>query len=64
MTTFSMLKANIGSLLAAREEGQGMVEYTMIIGAISIVLVAAFITLGLTGAVDAQVTRLIAEITP
>lgn len=34
------------------EEGQGMVEYTLIIGTISLVIVAAFLTTGISGAIS------------
>jgi Flp pilus assembly pilin Flp len=34
-----------------KDEGQGVVEYSLIVGTVSVVLIAAFITLGLEGAV-------------
>lgn len=43
---------------APREEGQGMVEYTLIVGTISLVIVAAF----LTGGIQAAITGLSTEI--
>jgi Flp pilus assembly pilin Flp len=43
------LMNKLQSFVAAhpREEGQGMVEYTLIIGTISLVIVAAFLTTGI-----------------
>lgn len=38
--------------LPTREEGQGMVEYVLIIGTISLVIVAAFLTTGISGAIS------------
>ncbi len=46
-----MLRGYLGSLLDGRDEGQGMVEYTLIIGTISLVIVAAFLTTGISGAI-------------
>ncbi len=43
----------IESLLSDREEGQGMVEYVLIIGAISVALVVAFNTGGVSTAITA-----------
>ena len=44
----------VASYYDAREEGQGMVEYTLVVGTISIVIVAAF----LTGGIEAAITGL------
>jgi Flp pilus assembly pilin Flp len=60
----NLLMAWASNKLATREEGQGMAEYTMIIGAISIVLIGLFIATDLTSAVTAQVTALAAKIDP
>ena len=42
----------------AREEGQGMVEYTLIVGTISIVIVGAFLLTGITEAIGDLATRI------
>lgn len=42
-----------------REDGQGMVEYTLIVGTISLVIVAAF----LTGGIQSAITGLSGDIT-
>jgi len=42
-----------------REEGQGMVEYSLIVGTISLVIVAAF----LTGGIQTAITGLSSTIT-
>jgi Flp pilus assembly pilin Flp len=44
------------------EEGQGMVEYALITGGISLVLVAAFITTDLTTSVGNLVTAIVTNI--
>lgn len=36
---------------ARKDEGQGVVEYTLIVGTVSVVLVAAFITTGIGAAI-------------
>ena len=41
------------------DEGQGMVEYALIIGVISIILIAAFLTTGIEGAVSGLATTII-----
>ena len=46
------------------EEGQGMVEYALIVGGISLVLVTAFITTGVGAAVTDLSTTIAAAITP
>ena len=62
----NMLRAYLGSFipLPQDEKGQGMVEYVMIIGAISIVLVGLFMATNLTGAVTNQVAKLALKINP
>ncbi len=47
-----------------REEGQGMVEYTLIIGTISLVIVAAFLTTGIEGAISGLATDIATAINP
>jgi Flp pilus assembly pilin Flp len=50
----AMTRAYLTDWLGAdldREEGQGMVEYTLIIGTISLVIVAAFLTTGISSAI-------------
>ncbi|MGE3960063.1 MAG: Flp family type IVb pilin [Dehalococcoidia bacterium] len=37
---------------SGREEGQGMVEYTLIVGTISLVIIAAFLTGGIEAAIN------------
>ena len=44
------VEAQLGATLGS-EDGQGMVEYGLIIGVISIILIAAFLTTGVAGAV-------------
>ena len=62
----TMLKAYAAAHVPALrdEEGQGMVEYTMIIGAISIVIVGLFMATNLGTAITAQVTALAGLIDP
>jgi pilus assembly protein Flp/PilA len=43
--------------LVQEEEGQGMVEYALIIGLISIVLVGVFVT-GMDGALDTVIKKI------
>ena len=52
------------SLFEEREDGQGMVEYGMIIALISIALVIAFQTTNVSGAITALGTVLVSNITP
>lgn len=46
-----MLRTTIETLFGGHDEGQGMVEYTLIIGTISLVIVAAFLTTGISSAI-------------
>lgn len=46
-----MMRDYLDAGFAGRDEGQGMVEYTLILGTISIVIVAAFLTTGITAAI-------------
>jgi Flp pilus assembly pilin Flp len=46
-----MLRGYIESLLGSHDEGQGMVEYVLIIGTISIVIVGAFLLTGINAAI-------------
>jgi Flp pilus assembly pilin Flp len=48
--------------LPSREEGQGMVEYVLIIGTISLIVVAAFLTTGITGAIQSLAADIAAAI--
>jgi Flp pilus assembly pilin Flp len=47
MAYIAMARAYLGGLVGDRELGQGMVEYTLIVGTISLVIVAAFLTTGI-----------------
>ncbi len=47
-----------------REEGQGMVEYTLIIGTISLVIVAAFLTTGIEDSIGDLASTIAADISP
>lgn len=47
-----------------REEGQGMVEYTLIIGVISLVVVFAFLTTGIESAVGDLASTIAGNISP
>ena len=47
-----------------REEGQGMVEYTLIIGTISLVIVAAFLTTGIESSISDLASTIAADISP
>jgi Flp pilus assembly pilin Flp len=47
-----------------REEGQTIVEYGLVIGSISLVLIVLFVTTGLTGAFAALVTAISNALTP
>lgn len=46
------------------ESGQGMVEYTLIVGGISLVVVAAFVTSGVESALGALSTDIATSIQP
>ena len=46
------------------EEGQGMVEYTLIIGTISLVIVAVFLTLDIEGAISNLAGGIATQIDP
>ena len=50
--------------LESAESGQGMVEYTMILGSIAIVLVAAFVTSGIESAMGALANDIATSIQP
>ncbi len=43
----AMTRTYLAGWLGDRELGQGMVEYTLIVGTISLVIVAAFLTTGI-----------------
>ena len=61
------LLISLQDLLQARlsdEEGQGMVEYALIVGGISIVLVTAFMVSGVSTSVTDLSTAVAAAITP
>ena len=45
-----------------REEAQGVIEYTLVVGVISVALFIAFFTLGLTDGVTAVVNAIVAEL--
>ncbi len=47
-----------------REEGQGIVEYTLIIGTISLVIVAAFLTTDIEGAIENLASGIATAIDP
>ena len=47
-----------------REEGQGMVEYTLIIGTISLVIVAAFLTTGIETSIGELASNIAGQIAP
>ncbi|MEX1023072.1 MAG: hypothetical protein WD058_07975, partial [Dehalococcoidia bacterium] len=61
--TIQMIRAAVGARLG-REEGQGMVEYSLIVGTISIIIVAAFLTGGITGAITGLSSDITALLTP
>ncbi len=46
MLHLMMLQARLRARLAAREEGQGMVEYGLIIAAVAIAVIVALFALG------------------
>jgi Flp pilus assembly pilin Flp len=48
--------------LRRREDGQAIVEYAMILGGISLVLIAAFVVAGLDDAFTTLVDRIAAEL--
>ena len=52
------------AFLGREDEGQGMVEYTLIIGTISIVIVAAFLTTGIKGAIETLAGNIASSINP
>ena len=59
MTAYvSMARAFLANWLGDRELGQGMVEYTLIVGTISLVIVAAFLTTG----IGTSITNLASEV--
>ncbi len=47
-----------------REEGQGMVEYALIIGVISLVIVFAFLTTGIESAIGDLASTIVSDISP
>jgi Flp pilus assembly pilin Flp len=59
-----MMRDYLDARLGGREEGQGMVEYTLILGTISIVIVAAFLTTGITAAIGGLATDIGTAINP
>jgi Flp pilus assembly pilin Flp len=58
----SMARAYLGGWVGDRELGQGMVEYTLIVGTISLVIVAAFLTTGIGGAITGLASEVACEI--
>ncbi len=48
--------------LSAREEGQGMVEYVLIIGTVSLVIVAAFLFADIGGSIEGLSTEIVTRI--
>lgn len=60
------IKNKIQAFFAAhpREEGQGMVEYTLIIGTISLVIVAAFLTTGIESSIGDLASNIANQIAP
>lgn len=58
MAYIAMARAYLGGWVGDRELGQGMVEYTLIVGTISLVIVAAFLTTG----IGTSITTLASEV--
>ncbi len=52
------------SALSRANQGQGMVEYTLVVGVISLVIVAAFLTKGIEGAMGNVASHISGEIAP
>lgn len=51
MSAFIQMVRNYAQAYGANEEGQGMVEYSLIVGTISLVIIFAFLTGGIQGAI-------------
>jgi Flp pilus assembly pilin Flp len=47
-----MMRNYIENLLGGHDEGQGMVEYVMIIGTISLIIVGAFMLTNITAGIE------------
>ncbi len=63
MTAYvSMARAFLANWLGDRELGQGMVEYTLIVGTISLVIVAAFLTTGIGTSITSLASEVACEI--
>ena len=57
----AMTRAYMTEFLGA-EEGQGMVEYVLIIGTISLVIVFAFLTTGIASAITGLAAKVTSDI--
>jgi len=62
MAYIAMARAYLGGLVGDRELGQGMVEYTLIVGTISLVIVAAFLTTGIGASIEGLASQVACEI--
>ncbi len=64
MSLWNKIRNYVVVNVGEREEGQGMVEYTLIVSTISLVIVAAFLTGGITGAITGLSTQITTLLTP
>ena len=62
MALIAMTRMYLAGWLEDRELGQGMVEYTLIVGTISLVIVAAFLTTGIGTAIGNLAGQVACEI--
>ena len=56
------LKYRMESALRGREEGAVMIEYALVVGIISIVLILAFVTTDLVSGIGSVATKIAAEL--
>lgn len=52
MSAFIQMVRNYAQAYSANEDGQGMVEYSLIVGTISLVIIFAFLTGGIETAIE------------
>jgi Flp pilus assembly pilin Flp len=58
------LLSRLARALAAEDAGQGVVEYSLVVGSISLVIALAFVTGGIEGATGNLVADLTSRIQP
>ena len=61
---FSRINAALEARGMAREEGQGVVEYALVLGVLVVALFVAFTTTNIAAGIGTAVGNIVAELTP